>query len=102
MRSTNTPLTQRAVVNKVLWRLMPFIGLLYFISFIDRIAISFAGPHGMTADLNMTATVFGLASGIFFAGYILLEVPSNMRVTPKALVQLLQVTYPPVILIAAL
>jgi MFS family permease len=68
----------RRVVNKVLWRIMPFIGLLYFISFIDRIAISFAGPHGMVADLNMTATVFGLASGIFFAGYILLEVPSNI------------------------
>ncbi|MDQ0120813.1 MFS family permease [Pseudarthrobacter defluvii] len=78
MSSVTEARATRAVVNKVLWRIMPFIGLLYFISFIDRIAISFAGPHGMTADLNLTATVFGLASGIFFAGYILLEVPSNI------------------------
>ncbi|MFH5824551.1 MFS transporter [Georgenia sp. AZ-5] len=78
MSSAIADSADRAVVNKVLWRIMPFIGLLYFISFVDRIAISFAGPHGMTDDLEMTATAFGLASGIFFAGYILLEVPSNI------------------------
>lgn len=78
MSSIDTSRADRAVVNKVLWRIMPFIGLLYFISFVDRIAISFAAPHGMMKDLEMTATVFGLASGIFFAGYILLEVPSNI------------------------
>lgn len=78
MTSAVVPDSDRAVVNKVLWRIMPFIGLLYFVSFVDRIAISFAGPHGMVDDLDMTASMFGLASGIFFAGYILLEVPSNI------------------------
>lgn len=78
MTKPSVPRPDRAVVNKVLWRIMPLIGLLYFISFVDRIAISYAGPHGMTADLGMTATAFGLASGIFFVGYILLEVPSNI------------------------
>ncbi|WP_422758523.1 MFS transporter [Paenarthrobacter sp. C1] len=78
MNSKNLRGGDRAIVNRVMWRIVPFIGLLYFISFIDRIAISYAGPHGMTKDLEMTATVFGLASGIFFAGYILLEVPSNL------------------------
>ncbi|MCO4253228.1 MFS transporter [Pseudarthrobacter raffinosi] len=78
MSSIDRPSADRAVVNKVLWRIMPFIGLLYFISFVDRIAISFAAPHGMMKDLEMSATLFGLASGIFFAGYILFEVPSNV------------------------
>ncbi|MET3936643.1 MFS transporter [Arthrobacter sp. OAP107] len=64
--------------RKVLWRIMPFLMLCYFISYLDRSNISFAGPNGMNESLGLTATTFGLASGIFFAGYILLEVPSNL------------------------
>jgi MFS family permease len=65
-------------VRRVVWRLMPLLGLLYFINYLDRVNIGFAGPNGMNAELGMTATVFGLASGIFFVGYLLLEVPSNL------------------------
>jgi MFS family permease len=57
---------------------VPFVALMFFINFLDRTAISFAGPNGMTQDLGLTALQFGLASGIFFIGYILLEVPSNL------------------------
>lgn len=64
--------------RKVIWRIMPFLMVCYFISYLDRSNISFAGPNGMNESLGLTATTFGLASGIFFAGYLLLEIPSNL------------------------
>lgn len=64
--------------RKVLWRVLPFLMVCYFISYVDRSNISFAGPNGMNETLGLTATTFGLASGIFFIGYILLEIPSNL------------------------
>lgn len=63
---------------KVTRRLIPFLGLLYFVNYLDRVNIGFAGPNGMNEDLGMTATMFGFVSGIFFFGYLLLEVPSNI------------------------
>src|SRR5690349_13131122 len=51
---------------------------MFFINYLDRTAISFAGPNGMNTDLALSAAQFGFASGVFFIGYILLEVPSNM------------------------
>jgi ACS family tartrate transporter-like MFS transporter len=75
MTSTDT----RARVNrKVARRLIPFLGLLYLVNYLDRTNLSIAGPNGMTEELGLTAAAFGLASGIFFAGYLLLEVPSNL------------------------
>ncbi len=69
---------EHSAIRKISWRLVPFVALMFFINFLDRTAISFAGPNGMTQDLGLTALQFGLASGIFFIGYILLEVPSNL------------------------
>ena len=69
---------EQAAIRKISWRLVPFVALMFFINFLDRTAISFAGPNGMTQDLGLSALQFGLASGIFFIGYILLEVPSNL------------------------
>ncbi|MBP2475608.1 MFS family permease [Crossiella equi] len=66
------------VLRKVTWRLVPFLGLLYFINYLDRVNIGFAGPNGLTAELGMDQKAFGFASGIFFVGYLLLEVPSNL------------------------
>jgi sugar phosphate permease len=57
---------------------MPLLGVLYFVNYLDRVNIGFAGPNGMNRELGLTATMFGLASGIFFIGYLLLEVPSNL------------------------
>ncbi|MBB5154411.1 MFS transporter [Saccharopolyspora phatthalungensis] len=57
---------------------MPFLILLYFVNYLDRVNIGFAGPNGMNEELGLTATVFGFASGIFFIGYLVLEVPSNL------------------------
>jgi MFS family permease len=57
---------------------VPYLGLLYFINYLDRVNIGFAGPNGMSKELGLTATAFGFASGVFFIGYLLLEVPSNL------------------------
>lgn len=69
---------EKSAIRKVCLRLVPFVALMFFINFLDRTAISFAGPNGLTEDLGLKAAQFGLASGIFFIGYILLEVPSNL------------------------
>ncbi|WP_345188475.1 MFS transporter [Microbacterium panaciterrae] len=51
---------------------------MFFINYLDRTAIGFAAPNGMNQDLGLSAAQFGFASGVFFIGYILLEVPSNL------------------------
>jgi MFS family permease len=62
---------------KVFWRLMPFLGLCYVASYMDRVNIGFAKLQ-MQQELRFSETVFGLGSGIFFLGYFLFEVPSNI------------------------
>jgi len=64
-------------LRKVAWRLIPLMGLLYFVAFLDRVNIGFAALT-MNADLGLTQSMYGLASGIFFIGYVLFEVPSNI------------------------
>ncbi len=59
--------------------LLPFLFLLYIIAFLDRINVSFAGLD-MTRELGFSDRVFGLGSGIFFAGYVLLEIPGSLLV----------------------
>ncbi|WP_327095910.1 MFS transporter [Nocardia vinacea] len=73
-----TPEVSRATLRKVTIRLVPYLGLLYFINYLDRVNIGFAGPSGMKTELGLTETAFGFASGIFFIGYLVLEVPSNL------------------------
>ena len=65
------------VFGKAAWRLIPFLMLLYVVSFLDRVNLGFASLT-MNADLGFSATIFGLGSGIFFIGYFLFEVPSNL------------------------
>jgi len=67
-----------SATRKVARRLTPYLALLYFVNYLDRTNIAFAGPNGMNAELGLSATAFGFASGVFFIGYLLLEVPSNM------------------------
>ncbi|WP_435242650.1 MFS transporter [Streptomyces cucumeris] len=64
-------------LRKVTWRLMPVLIAGYFVSYVDRINISFA-KFGLTESFGLSATGFGFAAGIFFVGYILFEVPSNL------------------------
>ena len=65
------------VLRKITYRIVPFIMLLYFIAFIDRVNIGFASLT-MNKELGFSPAVFGFGAGIFFLGYFLFEVPSNL------------------------
>jgi len=65
------------VIRKVFWRLIPFLFLLYALSYLDRINIGFAALS-MNKDLGLTRTMFGIANTVFYVGYVLCEVPSNL------------------------
>jgi sugar phosphate permease len=65
------------IVRRVSWRLMPFLLLCYFISFLDRINVSFAALQ-MNKDLGLSAAQYGFGAGLFFLTYCLFEVPSNL------------------------
>lgn len=66
-----------ATYRKVLRRIMPFLMLCYIVSFIDRANIGFAKLHFVT-DLHFNDAIYGIGAGIFYVGYILFEVPSNL------------------------
>ena len=68
---------ERSAMRKIYWRLLPFLVFTYLLAYIDRINVGFAALT-MRGDLHMSATDFGFASGVFFWGYFLFEVPSNM------------------------
>ena len=70
-------LNEQALYRKVSWRLLPFLFLLYIVAYLDRVNISFAKLQ-MNQDLGFSDTVYGLGAGIFFLGYFLFEVPSNL------------------------
>jgi len=68
------------VFSKVARRLIPFMVALYTVAFLDRVNIGFAGLT-MNQDLSFSPEVFGWGAGIFFVGYFLFEVPSNVILT---------------------
>jgi ACS family tartrate transporter-like MFS transporter len=68
---------EKRVLRKITLRIVPFVMLLYFIAFIDRVNIGFAALT-MNKDLGFSPSVFGFGAGIFFLGYFLFEVPSNL------------------------
>lgn len=65
------------VYKKIAIRLVPLLMLLYFVAFLDRVNISFAALT-MNRDIGISEGYFGIAAGIFFLGYFLFEVPSNL------------------------
>jgi MFS transporter, ACS family, tartrate transporter len=71
------PQDEGQVLAKIRRRLIPFMFLLYIVSYLDRVNVGFAALQ-MNQDLGLSASVFGLGSGIFFIGYFLFEVPSNL------------------------
>jgi ACS family tartrate transporter-like MFS transporter len=68
---------ERSTMRKVYLRLLPFAVLSYVLAYIDRINVSFAGLT-MRGDLGMSAGAFGFAVGMFYWGYFIFEVPSNV------------------------
>jgi ACS family tartrate transporter-like MFS transporter len=65
------------LISKIRWRLLPLMFAAYIIAYIDRVNIGFAALQ-MNADLGFSATVYGLGAGVFFIGYFVFEVPSNL------------------------
>jgi ACS family tartrate transporter-like MFS transporter len=65
------------VSRKLMLRIIPFVMLLYFVSFLDRVNVGFAGMT-MNKAIGLSPTAFGLGGGLFFIGYFLFEVPSNL------------------------
>lgn len=66
-----------SVYKKVTWRLIPFLLFCYLCSYLDRINVGFAKLQ-MLDDLKFSETVYGLGAGIFFVGYVIFEIPSNL------------------------
>lgn len=68
---------EEATYRKLAWRLVPFLFLCYIVAYLDRVNVGFAKLQ-MLGDLQFSETVYGLGAGIFFLGYFLFEVPSNI------------------------
>lgn len=71
------PAITLSAIRKATIRLVPFLGLLYLINYLDRVNVGFAALT-MNADLGLSTAAFGLGAGLFFIGYFFFEVPSNI------------------------
>jgi ACS family tartrate transporter-like MFS transporter len=72
-----TSTLEARVLRKITLRILPFVMLLYFVSFLDRVNVGFAALS-MNKAIGLTPGMFGFGGGIFFLGYVLFEVPSNL------------------------
>ena len=70
---------EQNLVNRMIWRLMPLLTVMFLVSFIDRQNVGFAKLQ-MVAALNTTEVAFGFASSLFFIAYLLFEIPSTLAV----------------------
>jgi sugar phosphate permease len=70
-------LVLRQAYRKISWRLLPFLLLCYVLAYLDRVNISYA-KLAMQQEFGLTDAAYGLAAGIFFIGYMIFEVPSNL------------------------
>ncbi|GAA5885821.1 hypothetical protein JCM6882_007573 [Rhodosporidiobolus microsporus] len=73
-----TPQEEKKLIRKIDFKLIPFLSLLYLLSFLDRVNIGQARLAGLEADLGMSGNDYQIASAIFFVGYVITEVPSNI------------------------
>ena len=72
---------QRALVKKIDIRLMPLLTTIYLLNYLDRANLSQARQGSLEKDLGMTGSDFNLATSIFFVGYLLMQLPSNILIT---------------------
>lgn len=72
----SNPALQQAL-SKIRWRILPFVALMFAMAIIDRSNIGFA-KHALQADTGLSNAAFALGAGIFFIGYAVFEVPSNL------------------------
>ena len=69
--------TEASVFGKLTWRVLPILFICYFVAYLDRVNVSFAKLQ-MLGDLHLSDAAYGVGAGIFFLGYCLFELPSNM------------------------
>jgi len=84
-----------AVVSKVTWRLLPLLFFLYVVAYVDRINIGFAALQ-IRSQLRLSDASYGLAAGVFFAGYVLFQLPSNLvleRIGARRWIAVLMITW---------
>ncbi len=77
MPASNASDFEMRTYRKVAWRILPLLVVCYLLAYLDRVNVGFAKLQ-MQTDLGLTETVYGLGAGIFFLGYFLFEVPSNV------------------------
>jgi ACS family tartrate transporter-like MFS transporter len=77
LETPSNPGIESATISRLMWRLMPFLFLLYIVAYLDRINVSFAVLQ-MREQFHLSDRVYGRAAGIFFAGYFFFQVPSNL------------------------
>src|ERR1700710_3345813 len=68
---------EAATYRKVAWRLSPLLLICYVVGYLDRVNVGFAKLQ-MSADLGLSDAVYGFGAGIFFFGYFIFEIPSNL------------------------
>ena len=69
--------SEQRALRRITWRIVPFVMVLYFIAFVDRVNIGFAALT-MNKEIGLSASAYGFGAGIVFLGYFLFEVPSNL------------------------
>src|SRR5689334_24558223 len=69
--------TEKQAVHHVCRRILPLLFAAYFVAYIDRVNVGFAALT-MNQDLGLNAEQYGLAAGLFFAGYVVFQIPSNL------------------------
>ena len=75
--SASSTVSDDSIYEKVTRRIVPLLFMCYVVAYLDRVNVGFAKIQ-MLADLKFSETVYGLGAGIFFLGYFLFEVPSNI------------------------
>ena len=75
--SANQPAISDPLMKRIAWRLAPLMIMIYIANQLDRANVGYAALT-MNADLHMSTAQYGLATSLFFLGYILFEVPSNL------------------------
>lgn len=97
MITTVSPVSELdpSIVRKLFWRLLPLMFVLYVVAYLDRINVGFAALE-MRGQLHLTDAVYGRAAGMFFLGYLLFQLPSNLvleRVGVRRWISALMITW---------
>src|SRR5437762_6947094 len=70
---------EAGTMKKIHWRILPLVFVIYLVAFLDRANVAYA-KLTMSADLGFSEAVYGFGAGVFFAGYLLLEIPGALIV----------------------